>query len=174
MIHNIDWTKSHCGVMVCSFEKTIELMPEVEPVLKELYPILDLPLDEYVVDIRVSMLMPKQYAAIPNWHRDFVPRDADLVQDNSGITGEKMYMWLSGTPSTEYLNKETKETYVKSTQMWHAFTQDDWHRAMPATEHCWRGFIRVVPSKFIHGHTTNLGTQRRHSQVYLDTKTFKW
>jgi hypothetical protein len=34
--HDIDWSQSHNGVMLCSFEKTIELMPEVKPILDEL------------------------------------------------------------------------------------------------------------------------------------------
>lgn len=42
--HDIDWTQSHCGVMLCSFEKTKELMPEVLPILDELLPKLEHPL----------------------------------------------------------------------------------------------------------------------------------
>lgn len=123
MVHEIDWTKSHCGVMLCSFQRTIELMPEVEPILKELLPQLENPSEEYLVDVKVHMLMPNQIPAIPNWHYDFMPRDAEGNRIPSKASEEKMYMWLSGFPLTEYKDRETKEVYTKPPQQWHSFTQ---------------------------------------------------
>tara|TARA_R110000772_G_scaffold54130_1_gene123580 strand:- start:81633 stop:82154 length:522 start_codon:yes stop_codon:yes gene_type:complete len=168
-----DWSKSHNGVMLCSFEKTIELMPEVEEILEGLYPILEFPKEEYFVDVKIHMLMPKQYPCIPNWHRDFVPRDENMERDFRAITGEKMYMWLSGTPLTEYKTTEGVD-YLKGAQEWHTFTQNDLHRGTLCTEHTWRCFIRVIPKKFVHPFALNVGQLRRHTQVYLDSKKFNW
>ena len=176
MKHDIDWTKSHCGVMLCSFEKTVKLMPEVEPVLDELLQsgLLEDHPDNYLVDVKVHMLMPNQYPCIPNWHRDFMPRD----EDNKRVRGikpseKKMYMWLSNGPLTEY-RASGGHTYIKPPQKWHTFTQSDVHRGARASEFCWRCFIRVIPKEFVHGCTKNVGQVRRHCQVYLDPDKFSW
>ena len=175
MTHEIDWSKSTCGVMLCSFEETIKLMPEVEPILQELIDsgMLELPVEDYAVDVKIHMLMPKQYPCIPNWHRDFIPRDENLKRNVRGITGEKMYMWLSGGPLTEYKDKEGNN-YFKPSQVWHSFTQNDVHRGTMADFHTWRCFIRVIPKKFIHPTTINVGKPRIHTQVYLDANKFNW
>ena len=57
--HNIDWSKSHNGTMLCSFDKAVELMPEVSPILEELERsgMLELPREDYAVDVKVHMLM---------------------------------------------------------------------------------------------------------------------
>lgn len=175
MEHVIDWSKSHNGVMLCSFDKTVELMPEVKPILDELLGsgMLEFPKEDYVVDVKIHMLMPKQYPCIPNWHRDFIPRDENLKRDFKGITGEKMYMWLSGAPLTEY-RKPDGSTVFKPAQQWHSFDQNDLHRGTVSDEHTWRCFIRVIPKKFVHQTTINVGQLRRHTQVYLDSNKFNW
>ena len=174
MIHSIDWSKSHNGVMLCSFEKTIKFMPEVEPILNELLPSLILPINEYAVDVKIHMLMPKQWPCIPNWHRDFIPRDKDLKRSAKKITGELMFMWLSSAPLTEYKDSINKKVYLKQPQKWHSFTQHDLHRGTMCEEHIWRCFIRVIPKKFIHPSTINIGQVRRHIQVYCDSRKFNW
>lgn len=175
--HDIDWSKSHNGVMLCSFDKTKELMPEVTPILDELLDsrLLQLDTDDYAVDVKIHMLMPKQYPCIPDWHMDFIPRDENLKRDFKGTTGEKMYMWLSGEPLTEYMIDGDKDnTYFKPAQCWHSFTQKDIHRGTMSEIHTWRCFIRVIPKKFIHPTTINVGQLRRHTQVYLDSQKFNW
>ena len=174
MKHDIDWSKSHNGVMLCPFGETLRLMPEVAPILYELLPILELPVLEYAVDVKIHMLMPKQWPCIPNWHRDFIPRDEDLKRSVKEITGETMYMWISSAPLTEYMNSDTKEVYSKPAQQWHTFTQHDLHRGTMCKEHVWRCFIRVIPKKFIHSTTINVGQLRRHTQVYCDSGKFNW
>ncbi len=161
--------------MLCSFEETIKLMPEVKPILDELIEsnMLELPADQYAVDVKIHMLMPEQFPCIPNWHRDFVPRDENLKRDFRALTGEKMYMWLSGAPLTEYKNKKGESSF-KPAKQWHSFTQHDLHRGTRCEEHTWRCFIRVIPKKFIHSTTINVGQLRRHTQVYLDSNKFKW
>lgn len=176
MTHTIDWTKSICGVMLCSFDKTVEIMPEVKPILDELVDsgILEFPKEDYSVDVKIHMLMPNQWPCIPNWHRDFIPRNKDLKRDFKAITGEKMYMWISGEPLTEYRNNDTGETSFKEPQMWHEFNQNDLHKGTMSEKHTWRCFIRVIPTKFIHSTTININKPRIHTQVYLDSNKFNW
>lgn len=178
MKHDIDWSKSHNGVMLCSIGQTLEYMPEVGPILMELQDTMDLEFSimEYVIDVKVHMLMPKMYPCIPNWHRDFVPRDLDLKRYPKLISGEKMYEWISGPPFTEFL-REDKTTYFIEPQKWHSFTQNDVHRGTQCHEHTWRCFIRVIPKKFIHPSTINIGKKRQHIQVYMPEKIvdkFNW
>ncbi len=166
----MDWSKSHCGVMLCSYEKTIALMPEVKEIIDKVIPYLELPLEEYVIDVKIHMLMPDEYPCIPNWHRDFVPRDANLNMLNDKITGEKMYLWVSGEPYTEFKSKP-KELI----DGWIEFTQNHVHRGIKSKIHTWRCFIRITPKKFIHPTTVNIGELRRHSQVYIDNpERFRW
>ena len=175
MNHNIDWSKEHNGVMLCDYKRTIELMPNVKPILDELIESgqLEKSIDEYLIDVKVHMLMPNQFPCIPNWHLDFMPRDENGNRVPARATGEKMYMWLSGAPLTLYRNKNGEE-YTKPAQQWHSFTQKDLHRGQMCEEHTWRGFIRIIPKKFVHQTTCNVGTLRRHTQVYLDSENFRW
>jgi len=178
--YNIDWSKSHNGVMLCSFKETVMMMPEVSIILQELLcsDMLELPLDDYAVDVKIHMLMPGQYPCIPNWHCDFIPRDEELQRNACAVTGEKMYTWISGGPLTEYRSRHDDDsdtfTYFKTAEKWHSFTQSDAHRGTMSKEHTWRCFIRVIPKKFIHPTTTNVGQLRRHTQVYLDAEKFRW
>lgn len=170
----IDWSKSHCGTMLTTFEQTIEMMPEVKDIINSIKPHLELDENEYVVDVKVHMLMPNEYPCIPNWHCDFVPRDNNLNKLPKEITGEKMYLWVSGEPKTEFKSPpkviETSEGYN-----WVEFTQTDLHRGIKSTIHTWRCFIRIIPRKFIHPTTINIGTLRRHSQVYIENpESFRW
>lgn len=169
---NIDWSKSHNGVMLCTIKQTLELMPEVSPILEDVYPHLEFDKENYLVDVKVHMLMPGEYPCIPNWHRDFVPRDKDRKQIPGNISGEKMYLWISGEPYTEFIDKGAVKP-IKDSE-WKIFTQRDVHRGVASNIHTWRCFIRLIPSKFVHPGTLNIGTIRRHSQVYLDANKFKW
>lgn len=168
----VDWSKSHCGVMLCTFAQTIELMPEVKPILDELIPHLQFDASTYLVDVKVHMLMPGEFPCIPNWHRDFVPRDENKTRLPHLVSGEQMYIWVSGEPYTEFL-KEDGAKALPHTE-WKSFTQNDVHRGVESKIHTWRCFIRVIPAKFVHPGTINVGTLRRHSQVYLDAAKFKW
>jgi len=170
----IDWKKCHNGLMLCTFEQAVKLMPEVAPILDQLKPHLEFNEDQYLVDVKVHMLMPNQYPCIPNWHRDFMPRDDKGNRIKDKPSKLKMYMWISGAPLTEYKDKLTGKIFTKSAQQWHSFTQEDLHRGTKSKEHTWRCFIRVIPKQFVHKTTTNIGQIRRHSQVYLDAEKFHW
>ena len=167
-----DWSKSHNGVMLCTFKQTEELMPEVMHILDELKPTLEAPEEDYLVDVKIHMLMPDQIPCIPNWHYDFLARDCKGERIKSKTSDKKMYMWLSSAPLTEY--KKGGKIYTKPARQWHSFTQRDLHRGAESKEHVWRCFIRVIPKEFAHGHTINMGTKRVHTQVYLDANTYKW
>lgn len=168
----IDWSKSHNGVMLCTFGKTIELMPEVKPILDDLIPHLELDVSEYLVDVKVHMLMPGEYPCIPNWHRDFVPRGLDLKQIPEAISKEKMYLWASGAPYTEF---KKPPTVLDGEYKWIEFDQTEFHRGVKSEIHTWRCFIRAIPKKFVHPTTINIGELRRHSQIYIDEPDkFRW
>jgi hypothetical protein len=119
------------------------------------------------------MLMPNQYPCIPNWHRDFVPRDKDKKQLPDKITGDKMYIWISGGPYTEY--KSFQEKIDTEGYNWTVIDQNDFHRGVKSDEHTWRCFIRLIPKWFVHPDTINVGQLRRHTQVYIDEPNkFRW
>jgi hypothetical protein len=170
----VDWSKSHNGVMLCSFERTKELMPEVAPMLDELLEsyMLEEPQENYLVDVKIHMLIPGMYPCIPDWHTDFQPRDEDLKRTKTVECSRKMYMWLSGPPATEYLDSEGN-IYKKKAGQWNTFTRNDVHRGTKATEHTWRCFIRVIPKDFVHKGTKNTNQIRRHTQVYLP-ENYNW
>lgn len=174
MKHDIDWSKSHNGVFLCSFHRAVELMPEVAPILDELKPKLELGVSEYLVDVKIHMLMKGQMPCIPNWHYDFMPRDSNGNRVEGESSNLKMYMWLSSAPLTEYKNRVTGEVTEKPPQEWHAFTQRDLHRGATSDGNVWRCFIRVIPKSFKHECTYNDGGLRRHAQVYLDSKKYRW
>jgi hypothetical protein len=178
---NTNWSKSHCGVILCDYEKTKELMPEVIPFIDELIKSgkMEFPISDYVIDVKVHMLMPNQFPCIPDWHCDFVPRDKETkLKMPELITGEKMYLWVSGEPKTEF---KTKPTVIKTQNLeWVEFTQNDYHRGVVAKERTWRCFIRLAPKKFLVDRPTqnvddsHRGSLRRHTQVYLDASNYEW
>jgi len=170
----INWSKSHNGIFLCDFDKAVELMPEIKGILDEVKSLLELDESEYLIDVKVHMLMPGQFPCIPNWHYDFNPRDDQGERIKGQLSKLKMYMWVSSDPLTEYKDRETQKVYTKPCQQWCAFTQSDLHRGTVAEDHVWRCFIRIIPKAFVHSCTINTGTIRRHTQVYLDSRKFKW
>lgn len=170
----MDWSKSHNGVLLCTVDRTYNLMPEVKPIIEDLINSGSLELDssQYLVDVKVHMLMPGQYPCIPGWHCDFVPRNNEGEKVFEDITGEKMYLWVSGEPRTEFKNSVE---HVKNTKYdWVVFDQLSVHRGVESRIHTWRCFIRLIPKKFVHPFTKNVGEIRRHSQVYLTTENYSW
>ena len=158
----IDWSKQHSGVHQAPFHVVKELMPDLLEVLGT-FP--DKP-EDFTWDVKVHMLMPRQYPCIPNWHTDNVPR-VNGVQRFDRIQPDKpMYLWISGAPLTQF-----KHGYV-TPLVWHRFTQLDEHRGTMAADFCWRGFIRATHQDI---QLPKSGEWlRRHSQVYLDAETYQW
>lgn len=166
----INWKKQHCGVIEATPQQLRHLMPDLAHLL-DTFP--DDPAN-FHWDVRVSMLMPGQYPAIPNWHFDHIPRKTgrtDPQRDFKAVEKTKhlpMYMWLSGPPFTEFKDKRPVEA-----ETWVRFNQLDSHRAVAAEDHCWRGFIRAVHHGIVPVRH-DVPVLRRHSQVYLDASTFNW
>jgi len=173
----VDWTKSHCGVFLCTVEETKRLMPEITEILEDLTNSgkLQYNEDDYYVDVKVHKLMPNQFPCIPNWHCDFVPRDHDGNRMPEKIGTDKMYLWVSGEPKTEWKFPERTNRFTTPEGLeWVEFNQRDLHRGVVSTIHTWRCFIRLIPKSFVHPNTYNMGEIRRHTQVYLDSDNFKW
>ena len=157
----------HNGLISCPIDWVEDLMPEVAPLI-ETAPIEH---RDYVVDVKVHMLMPNQFPCIPNWHGDFVPRDADnnlreeLIDDT-----QVMFLWLSGPPITEFEDGRTV-----SPGEWVPFTQRDIHRGRMSDEFQWRLFVRLTPLSLARNVAkTKKDALRRHTQVYLDSEGFTW
>ncbi len=172
----VDWKKQHCGVIQGEYTDVLRLMPDLEEILST-FP--ENP-EDYIWDVKVHMLMPNQYPCIPNWHRDMVPRDENLKEDESRIdTTKPMYLWLSNGPLTIFRDKEGKEMPVEP-KTWKRFTQEDWHCGVASDKFIWRGLIRAshkglsISSTTVNNPFGNKDVLRRHSQVYLDASNFKW
>ncbi len=158
----IDWSKQHCGVHQAPIEQVINLMPDLRH-LMETFPD---DLGNFTFDVKVHMLMPRQYPCIPNWHTDNIPRVNGIQRFDLIQVDKPMYIWLSGAPLTQF-----KHGYL-SPRVWHRFTQLDEHRGTAASEFCWRGFIRATHKDITPPKDSNW--LRRHCQVYLDEETFQW
>jgi hypothetical protein len=159
----IDWSKQHCGVHQAPFQQVQTLMPEVAQLI---YPTFPESPYHFTWDIKVHMLMPRQYACIPNWHVDNIPRVNGIQRFDLARPELPMYLWVSGPPLTQF-----RDGYLQA-QSWQRFTQKDEHRGTAAADFCWRGFIRAT-HKEIQAPRTE-GWLRRHCQVYLDAGEFTW
>ncbi len=188
----VDWSKSHNGVYRTPFLAVQNIMPEVQPILEDplLFAKLQYPKERYIVDVKTHMLMPNQFAAIPNWHFDMIPRDKNNQQDFSKASSDKMYLWVSGEPLTEFrrcfIPTEHKIFAKKKSdpncdcepvkvmpKVWKEFTQYDSHRGTMSDKFTWRCFIRLVPDTIMKAAPSEKWL-RRHSQVYLDSSKFTW
>ncbi len=160
--YNIDWSAQHPGVRRAPYDITLKLMPDLHEIF------LDFPdnLWDFSFDVKVHLLMPRQYPCIPNWHYDNVPRVNGIQKFNLCRLDLPMYLWISGAPLTQF-----RHGYVDP-QKWIRFTQADEHRGTAASNFTWRGFIRAAHKDILP--PKNSDYLRRHSQVYLDAKTFQW
>lgn len=159
----IDWSKQHCGVHQADFETLCKLMPDVQLLILDSFPDDEL---NFTWDVKVHMLMPRQYPCIPNWHCDNVPRVNGIQRFDLVRPELPMYLWLSNGPLTQF-----KHGYVEPEQ-WVRFNQLDEHRGTAASEFTWRGFIRATHKDILKPKETD--NLRRHCQVYLDANTFQW
>lgn len=158
----IDWSKQHCGVHQADHETTLDLLPVIKPIL-DTFP--DDP-ERFTWDVKIHMLMPRQYPCIPNWHVDNVPRVNGIQRFDLTNTNLPMYLWLSNGPLTQFLHG-----YVQP-RTWVRFTQLDQHRGTAAAEFGWRCFIRATHREI---QKPKLGDNlRRHCQVYLNADEYQW
>lgn len=159
----IDWSQQHCGVRQAPASVVRELMPDLACVL-DTFPGTE---DAFTWDVKVHMLMPRQYPCIPDWHTDSVPRVAGIQQFDACKTHLSMYAWISGAPLTEFAGG-----YL-APRTWHRFNQLTQHRGTAAADHGWRGFIRATDRE-IRDHRPDRQYLRRHCQVYLDANNYQW
>lgn len=163
MTPEIDWSKQPNGIHQAPFSEVLRLMPDLAGPLADFPEIPDM----FTWDVKVHMLMPRQYPCIPNWHVDNVPRDRDGRQEFDHIQPHlPMYLWLSGSPLTEF-----RTGYVRA-QTWVRFTQQDEHRGTASDGFKWRCFIRASHKNILPPKSGPW--LRRHTQVYLDENTYKW
>lgn len=157
--------RQHCGLIAATRDQVAELMTDLLPVV-ETCP----GQDDYRFDIKVHMLMPGQWPCIPNWHFDFVPRDAekrqqfDLIRDDA----PPMYFLVSEPPLTEFRDGRLVEPWA-----WVPFSQRDEHRGTKAEDFGWRLFIRAAHESLVPRNALAISGLRRHSQVYLEAG-FEW
>lgn len=158
----IDWSKQHCGVHQANVGTLLELMPDLSSIIAT-FP--DDP-EVFTWDVKVHMLMPRQYPCIPNWHVDNVPRVNGVQRFDLIKLDLPMYLWLSNGPLTQF-----QHGYVLP-RTWHRFTQVDQHRGTAAAEFGWRCFIRAT-HKDIQA-PKSVDNLRRHCQVYLNAEEYQW
>jgi hypothetical protein len=163
-IPEIDWSRQHCGVRKATAAQVANLMPDLIPLLSTF------PDDPglFSWDVKVHLLMPRQYPCIPHWHTDNVPRVNGIQRFDQCDLTKPMYLWLSGAPLTQFTHG-----YVKP-RVWHRFNQADQHRGSPAAEHGWRGFVRATHRDIVPCYTNADDMLRRHTQVYLDADVYQW
>lgn len=159
----IDWSKQHNGVHQAPIKAVLEHMPEVWAMIVKTFPD---DVEDFTWDVKVHMLMPRQYPCIPHWHTDNVPRENGIQRFDLVKPDLPMYLWLSNGPLTQF-----KHGYILP-KRWHRFTQLDEHRGTAASEFGWRGFIRATHKDIQAPKEGNYF--RRHTQVYLDEDTYQW
>lgn len=183
-----------CGVFLASREETLEVFPELRPTLDQA-PISDW--SNWVVDVKVHMLMQGQYPCIPGWHTDMVPRDKRGQLDYKQVKQDGSYpimLWVSNGPLTEYLSQPMGVThndlkthralgmairkcripaYSPPAQHWIGMDQTTPHRGTMASNKGWRVFIRLLHKSIAPTNPTQ-SVIRRHCQVYLNAGDFSW
>ncbi len=158
----IDWSKQHCGVHQAPYEKVIELMPEVKEIL-DTFPD---DVSKFTWDIKVHMLMPRQFPCMPGWHTDFVPRINGIQRFELCRLDLPMYCWVSGPPLTEF-----KHGFLQVGK-WHRFNQADEHRGCMSDTFQWRAFIRGIHTEILVPKAKD--HLRRHTQVYIVDQNYQW
>ncbi len=159
----MEWHKQICGMRQADYRDVIDHMPDLKAII-DTFP--DDP-KLFSWDVKVHMLMPRQYPCIPHWHTDNVPRIGGVQRFEKCRLDLPMYLWVSGPPLTQF-----KHGYVLP-ETWHRFTQADEHRGTMSDSFTWRGFIRAT-HKIIVPVINYPASLRIHSQVYLDAETYQW
>lgn len=164
----------HNGLIAATANHVAELMPAVVPLIQDFFSFAEGQEDmrgiTYRFDVKVHMLMPKQFPCIPGWHCDFVPRDESGTKRPEWIDNEAppMAILLSGPPFTEWADGTQMQPWT-----WKKFDQRMLHRGTEADAFGWRLFVRAVPSRLVPHAVKKIAGLRRHSQVYID-KDFEW
>lgn len=158
---SIDWSKQHCGVHQATYDKVLELMPDLKEIL-DTFPDSH---NDFTWDIKVHMLFPNQYACMPSWHYDYIPRINGIQRFDLCKLHLPMYIWISNPPLTSF-----KEGFLLP-KVWHRFNQSDVHKGNPADDFIWRGFIRAIHKEILPPKESDW--LRRHTQVYTSLD-YQW
>lgn len=183
-----------CGLHRATLNEALLLLPQLT-VLYKTCPINVSEWDDWLIDVKIHMLMDGQYPCIPNWHTDNVPRvDGKTRFDLIDEGNKPMYLWLSNGPATEFLANDVEvptgsikshndlsvgiqinnfDTYRIASQQWYSMTQLTPHRGAAADCNQWRVFVRLT-HKSIDSERPVMNKVRRHAQVYLDAQNFTW
>lgn len=194
------------GLFRANVVDVYEHMPHLSSLLDSIPAEVDI--DQYEIDIKVHMLMKNQYPCIPNWHCDNVPRnektgatDYTLAEQLVDKSEPPMFLWVSGTPCTEFLSRDvvvdgvsshgdvaeflhgmlSKETPFDDNtittliepQQWYSINRLTPHRGSISNQNQWRVFCRLTHKSCLPTRTVH-SVIRRHSQVYLDSSLFEW
>lgn len=156
-----------------------------------------LPVGRWIIDSKVTMLMPGMYPCIPGWHHDDVPRTRSDGQPNytsaswdsashvATVVGDASLTEFVSEPITLRVprvgrtiyrewDKQLRRRPPKSAQISSGdiiyFETEALHRGMPATKRGWRIFIRASINS-----TRRIRNERRSQvQVYLDDISLGW
>jgi hypothetical protein len=166
-LEEVDWRDQINGVHKATYNELCELMPDLRKI-KDTFPDN---VEDFYWDVKVHMLMPNQFPCIPNWHYDNIPRHKGKQDFDKCDYTKPMYLWLSGTPLTEFEFNTTE--YKIEPKKWFKFNQGSKHRGTISKDFTWRGFIRAT-HKDLMIRSEDHNPLRRHSQVYLDSENFTW
>jgi hypothetical protein len=155
------------------------------------------PKDDWIIDVKVAMLMKGWYPCIPGWHHDDIPRSTPNGQpnyDNPEYKAEHIFCVIGDCSMTEFfkgiitlpkvenntvygvwnhlINKNIIEADIfkcKNGELYY-FTDSDFHRGVPATKSGWRVFIRASRStnRIFHNEIRN------QVQIYLPAHEAGW
>lgn len=122
--------------------------------------------EDFTWDVKVHMLMPRQFPCMPGWHTDFVPRVNGIQRFDLCKLDLPMYVWVSGAPLTEF-----KHGFL-TPKKWHRFNQADEHRGCMSDSFTWRAFIRGIHKDILPPKEADY--LRRHTQVYIVDNNYQW
>lgn len=190
------------GSMSCGlYRANLLAAPDLMPELNSLFETIPVELEDrhnWEVDIKIHMLQPTQFPCNANWHCDNIIRRAGQLQYEETYKlrnepNQKMFLWLSGSPETEFLAKDLEiDFYPKAhgeladimnlpevdkfrlqPQAWYSFDRISPHRGNESSDFCWRIFARVT-HRSITPERPKISAIRRHAQVYMDKNSFTW
>lgn len=150
----------------------------------------------WIIDSRVHMLMPGWYPCIPGWHHDDIPRSATNGQpnyDNPEYKAVHRMCVIGKSAMPEFLNQIVALDKVENDvvyKVWNdqinnipglrtqtlqsgdvvEFGEQDFHRGLPATQDCWRFFIRASRNTTRQFHNEI----RKQVQVYMSELEAGW
>jgi len=198
---NIEMPKDISSMTCGLFRANLVAAPDLMPELSKLFDSIPISLEDrhnWEVDVKIHMLQPTQFPCNSNWHCDNIIRKQNQLQYEETYKkrfepNQKMLLWISGSPETEFLAKDLEIDFYPKThgdlaaimdksevekmrlepQAWYWFDRTSPHRGNESNDFCWRIFVRVT-HKSITPERPKVSAIRRHAQVYMDKNSFTW